>query len=155
MSRDPGIPGTLIMYFRSAGSLMRFSWFDYTLVSSVFFQTVIGLEGMLRLFYDDRETAFKVLLGRAVNTGIISDAAFSNIASLPKDFLAQIEEGALSYSEKLASLLPKLRNEYLHGEYRLSPAFLHLAIHVREAADAIWSRFATRTVATIADDPSR
>jgi len=49
----------------------------------------------------------------------------------------------------------QLRNEYLHGEYRLSPAFLNLAIHVREAADAIWSRFATRTVATIADDPSR
>src|SRR5205809_480627 len=95
MSRDPGFPGTLIMYFRSAGSLMRFSWFDYTLVSLVLFQAVVGLEGMLRLFYDDRETAFKVLLGRAVNTGIISDAAFSNIVSLPKDFLAGVEAGPL------------------------------------------------------------
>ncbi|MEA3208745.1 MAG: hypothetical protein QOE70_1802 [Chthoniobacter sp.] len=34
---------------------MRFCWFDYTLVSLVFFEAVIGLEGILRLFYDDLE----------------------------------------------------------------------------------------------------
>jgi hypothetical protein len=55
MTRDPGVPGTSIMHFRSAGSLMRFCWFDYTLVSLVFFEAVIGLEGILRLFYDDLE----------------------------------------------------------------------------------------------------
>lgn len=141
MSRDPGVPNSCIYHFRVAGRLLRFSWFDYWLISSAFFEAVVGLEGMLRLLYDDRETAFKVLLSRAVSTSVISDAAFSNIVPLPKDFLSPLERQLPTYSEKLASLLPRLRNEHLHGEYRLSSAFLHLAIHVREAADAVWSRF--------------
>ncbi len=141
MSRDPGVPNSCIYHFRVAGCLLRFCWFDYWLVSAAFFEAVVGLEGMLRLLYDDRETAFKVLLSRAVRDGCISDAAFSNIVPLPKDFLSRMERQLPTYSEQLESLLPRLRNEHLHGEFRLSPAFLHLAIHVREAADAVWGHF--------------
>jgi hypothetical protein len=139
ISHDPGFPASSIMYFKSAGSLMRFSWFDYTFVGLVFFQTVIGLEGMLRLFYEDRNTAFKELLSRAVRTGVVSDATLSDIRPLPEDFRELTEKRAVTYSQQLASLLPNLRNDYLHGQYRLSPYFLYLALHVREATDALFA----------------
>ena len=112
MSRDPGFGGTVMMYFRVAGSLMRFSWFDYPLVSAAFFHCVVGLEGVLRLIYTEEEkgVSFKDLLDRAVTDGAISDAIFTDIAPLPEAFRVLIEKERESYAQKLASLLPKLRN---------------------------------------------
>ena len=38
---------------------------------------------------------------------------------------------------RLAITLPKFRNHYFHGVNLLSPDFLYLTLHVREAADAL------------------
>jgi hypothetical protein len=34
-------------------------------------------------------------------------------------------------------LLPKLRNDYFHGSFFLTPELLHLALEVREISDAL------------------
>lgn len=44
-----GFPGTTVMYFRTAASLIRFSKYDFTLVSLALFQVVIGLEKIVEL----------------------------------------------------------------------------------------------------------
>ena len=134
------------MYFRTAGSLLRFSWFDYTLVSAAFLHVVVGLEGILRLSYAaDRCTGFKSLLERAFRNGAILDAIFRDV---PKEFRDLIQKETRSRPASLATFLPALRNEYLHGAYRLSPKFLPLALRVREAADVIWSHSNSSLIAS-------
>ena len=60
MCRDPHCPGNVIMYFQTAGSLMRFAWFDYKLIGSALFLTIAGLEGVLRMRFEANEdTKFK------------------------------------------------------------------------------------------------
>lgn len=144
MSRDPGFRGTMIMYFKTAGSLMQQSWFDYTLVSAAFFHAVVGLEAMLR---DESRTqprvAFKKLLKRAVATGAVLDTTFSKPDRMSDELGELVGKRDADYPLKLASILPELRKDYLHGCYRLSPGFLPLAIHVKEFADAVWIRSST------------
>ena len=124
-------------YFRTAGSLVRFSRYDFTLVSLVFFQAVIGLEKMLKHFYQKETAALKELFVRAVEEGVITDGSFSKIEPLRKEFRDLIDKERRTYAEKLACLIPALRNEFFHGNYRLHPEFLLLAIQVREAVDAL------------------
>jgi hypothetical protein len=45
-----------------------------------------------------------------------------------------------TYSEWLSSLVPKLRNQFFHGAYLLSPDYLFLAFQMREIADALNTR---------------
>ena len=138
ISRDhPGFTGGTVMYFRTAGSLIGFSKYDFKLVSLVFFQAVIGLEKMLKHFYRDEKAAFKDLFARAVEEGVIADGSFSKIEPLRKEFRDLIDKGRTTYAEKLACLIPALRNEFFHGDYRLHPEFLPLALQVREAVDAL------------------
>jgi hypothetical protein len=137
MSCDPRCPGTLIMYFQTAGSLMRFAWSDYKLGGLALFQTMAGLEGVLRLCFDDKETSFKELIERALTEQIISDQTFSERRLFSKDLSKRIEKGKITYAEKLVSLIRSLRNSYFHGEYVLFPECLYLAIQMREAADAV------------------
>ena len=49
----------------------------------------------------------------------------------------KVNKKVRSHSEKLAALLPILRNEYVHGIYQFHSDYLHLAIQVREMADAL------------------
>ncbi|MCE9611150.1 MAG: hypothetical protein K8R23_13225 [Chthoniobacter sp.] len=132
-----GFPAFTVVYFRTAGSLIRFSRYDFTLVSPVFFQAVIGLEKMLKHFYRDETAAFKELFVRAVEEGVIADGSFSKIEPLRKKFRDLIDKGRTTCAEKLACLIPALRNELFHGDYRLHPEFLPLALQVREAVDVL------------------
>lgn len=49
-------PGATMMYFRTAESLIRFTSYDFKLVSLAFFQAVIGLEKMLKHYYQDEKS---------------------------------------------------------------------------------------------------
>src|SRR4030095_7306914 len=137
ISRDPGFRGAVIMYFRAAASLMRSSWYDYTLIPVVFFQSVAGLEGVLRLEAGEKERSFSTLLGLAVESGLVGDSDLTQTEALPENFAKLVGKGHLSYAHRLAALIPKLRNQYLHGDYLLHPRFLPLSINVREIVDAI------------------
>lgn len=138
ISRDHrNFPDATVMYFRTAESLIRFSRYDFKLISLAFFQAVIGLERMLKHYYSDDAAAFKELFVRAVRDGVITDDSFSRIEPLPKEFSGLIEKGLPTYARKFACLIPALRNQFFHGDYHLRPEFLHLALQVREAVDAL------------------
>ncbi len=124
-------------YFQTAAKLTRFAWYDYSLVSLVLFQTIAGFEGALRARSNDRTTPFKTLIHQAVEARLISRRAFSNIEILPDHLANRIEKGATTYVAKLMSVIRSLRNWYFHGEHVLFPECLHLAIQMREAADAL------------------
>jgi hypothetical protein len=138
ISRDhPGFPDSTVMFFRTAGSLIRFSQYDFALLALAFFQSVIGLERMLRHHYGSVDSPFKVLFIRAVEEGLISDASFSHIVPFPRDFSQHIAAEQTTYAGKLAHLVPELRNGFFHGSFHLRPEFLHLALQVREAVDSL------------------
>ena len=125
------------MYFRTAASLIRFSRYDFSLLSLALFQAIIGLEKMLKLHYDDETTVFKTLLSNVVRDGVIADSSFSSIPVLPKEMVKRMEKGLATNAEKFAELLPMLRNDFFHGIYLLDPVFLPLALQIREAVDAV------------------
>jgi hypothetical protein len=137
--RDSGSPGAIDNFFDMAGRLMRLCGYDYLLLGPMFFHAVIGLEAMLRVHFKvGPEIPFKELLAKAVREEVITDKVFSNPKPLPDFLIAKIAKPRPpTHAEKLALLLPKLRNDYFHGSYLLAPELLHLALQVREAADAL------------------
>lgn len=144
MRRECGAPGMIDGFFDLAGRLMQYCAYDYCLLGPMFFHAVIGLEVMLRVHYrTDEKDRFSTLLSRAVNEGVIHDGIFCQVPPL---VFPELLDGIFgkkrslhpkTQAGKLAVLLPRLRNQYFHGQNLLSPDFLILALHVREAADAL------------------
>lgn len=125
-------------FFQLAGELVSLSRNDYELASLAFFQAIIGLERALRLhFAADERDKFAELLGRAVADEIVTDAVFSDVRPIPKELRKHLKGTAPTHSQALAILVPKLRNQFMHGTYLLSPEYLHLTFQVREIADAL------------------
>ena len=102
------------------------AWYRYPFASIAFFHAVIGVEKVLRLAYDaGQRDSFAQLFDRAVEQGVIHDGVFQEIEPIGDGFLWQkmnefLKErtkgiDAPSHSVRLASLVPRLRNEYLHG----------------------------------------
>jgi len=139
MGRDSHTPGTVDYFFDAAGRLLKYCGFDYMLLGPMCFQAIIGLEARLRFYFTaGSEHSFKELLNRAVDEKLVTDMAFSGPKPLPKYFLEKIgKPQPVTHAEKLAVLLPKLRNDYFHGSFLLAPELLHLALEVREISDAL------------------
>lgn len=136
--RDTGSPGCIDGFFDCAGRLMRLCAYDFYLQGPMFFHMLIGLEAMLRVHYTATDkNRFKELLGRAVMEGLVHDGIFSEVRRFDEGIEMKVDSKVRSHSEKLASLLPALRNEYVHGIYQFHSDFLHLAIQVREIADTL------------------
>jgi hypothetical protein len=135
---------------------------DYELASLAFFQAIVGLERALRIHFAAKHSyKFAELFGRAVAEEIVTDALFSDLrplsdeslkriaakvlpdrkfsieVPLPDRLIRKVKDVVPTHSDALAILVPKLRNEFVHGTYLLSPEYLHLTIQMREIADAL------------------
>lgn len=138
LRRDTGSPGAIDAFFDTAARLLRLCGYDYLLLGPMFFHVVIGLEAMLRVQYKSKpEDGFRFMLERAVREGVITDSNFSEIRPLPRAFEDHFDKKLPSHALKMAELLPALRNDYFHGSNWLHPEFVHLALQVREMADAL------------------
>ncbi|MES2922295.1 MAG: hypothetical protein V4819_12155 [Verrucomicrobiota bacterium] len=143
MRRDSGSPGAIDGFFDCAGRLMRLCAYDYYLLGPMFFHAVIGLEAMLRVHYKATDKKkFNKLLDKAVKEGLFHDGIFSEIRSIHEGFSPKAEkkrkrEELKSGVGTLVWLLPRLRNQYMHGIYQFHPDFLHLAVQVREMVDTL------------------
>lgn len=158
LRRENGAPGGVSNFFDSAGRLFHLCGYDYNLLGPMFFHAVIGLQAVLRLYYKvESETGFKQLLGRSIGEGIIREETFTVVRPLPDYFLEKlisddrfmrkrrspevllkkVNEIFPAYPDQLAALIVRLRNDYFHGSHLMAPELIHLAIQVREAADAI------------------
>jgi hypothetical protein len=154
--------GQTFRFFELAGKLVRLSLEDYTLASLGFFQAIIGLERALRRhFPSDNSDSFKSLFTKAVDLEIVTDAVFSNIRPIPDDLQRQafievfptdkipdfyslperkfrkLSSELPTHSRFLSVLVPRLRNQFVHGTYLLSPEYLHLTFQMREIADIL------------------
>lgn len=126
------------MFFDTAARLLRLCGNDYLLLGPMFFHVIIGLEAKLRLYFKSKpDEGFRLLLDRAVREGVITDTNFSEVRPLPKVFNDKLDKKPFTHTQKLAALLPTLRNDYFHGSYLLHPELVHLAIQAREMADAV------------------
>ena len=139
IGRDSHTPGTLDYFFDAAGRLLKYCGYDYMLLGPMCFQAIIGLEARLRFYFNaGSKDSFRALLSRAVDEKLVTDGAFSSPKPLPKDFLQKIgKPQPVTHAGKLAVLLPKLRNDYFHGSFVLTPELLHLALEVREISDTL------------------
>ena len=136
--RDSGSPGMIDGFFDCAGRLMRLCAYDFYLIGPMFFHALIGLEAMLRVHYTATDKDhFKELLERAVSEGLFHDGIYSDIRRFDEGIEGKAGKGAKSHAEKLAALLPALRNEYAHGIYQFHTDYMHLAIQIREMADML------------------
>jgi hypothetical protein len=138
LRRDSGSPGSIDGFFDCAGRLMLLCGYDYYLLGPMFYHAVIGLEAMMRVHYKATDKdRFSELLDRAEKEGLFHDGVFSEIRPLHACFKGKVAKGVISHAAKLASLLPTLRNAYLHGGYQFHPDYLHLAVQLRELADTL------------------
>jgi hypothetical protein len=138
--------GSSVRFFQLAGKLVWLSRDDYELSSLAFFQAVIGLERAFRLHFRPQPkplTSFNSMFARAVSEGIVTDAAFSEIRPLSDHIRRQLEEPADTHCRVLSILVPKLRNQFMHGTYLLAPDYLHFAIQMREIADLLRTKSAS------------
>jgi hypothetical protein len=128
------------LFFQMAGSLISLARFDYLLCSPAFFQGVFGLERALKLHYDADDTCRGKLLSRAVQESLVHDGLFKNNDALSKELVKKYKVKGMSNAERLALIIPNLRNQFVHGTYLLHPEFLRLTIHLREMADALTTK---------------
>ena len=132
--------GSSVRFFELAGKLFLFSRDDYELSSLAFFQAVIGLERAFRLHFRSPSNSFPSLaslFNRAMSEGIMTDLPFSEIRPLSDHIRSQLEAPAATHCHALSVLVPKLRNQFMHGTYLLAPDYLHLAVQMREIADLL------------------
>jgi len=120
-----------------AGKLVSLSRDDYELSSLALFQAIVGLERALRLHFASDKEVFALLFRKAVAEEIVTDAVFSEVRPLPDELLRQLEGVVPTHSHALSILVPKLRNQFMHGTYLLSPEYLRLTLQMREIADAL------------------
>jgi hypothetical protein len=139
IGRDSHTSGSIDIFFDTAGRLLKYCGFDYMLLSPMCFHAIIGLEARLRSYFKaDSRQLFRELLQRAVDEKLVTDAAFSDPRPLTRCFLEKIgKPRPVTHAGKLAVLLPKLRNDYFHGSFLLTPELLQLALEVREISDAL------------------
>ena len=137
-----GMHSEAFRHFEVSGSLMRFARQDYKLGSAAFFHAVLGLEKALRMHYLTKEESLQELLRRARADSLIPDSLFKDAPAFTRPFAGGtlkklIGTPPASRADLLVELIPKLRNEYMHGEYLLTPDFVHLARQVRVIADQL------------------
>ncbi|MFA6135215.1 MAG: hypothetical protein WC869_14475 [Phycisphaerae bacterium] len=144
LGEERELHGRASSFFAVAGSLIRFSRYDYKLASAAFFHAVLGLEKALKLHYRSDDGKLQELLAKALEDGLIADSLFGEAPAFTEPFgkmiRRQLGERPASRAELLVRLVPKLRNEYMHGEYLLAPDFLHFALQVRTIADQLDTR---------------
>lgn len=130
-------------FFMEAAKLVSFSWYHYPFASLALFQSIIAVEKSLRLFNGGPKRSFQEIFAEIVDQGVVSDNAFSKFElpskdfHLPNDLKKSIKGLPKSHMELLSKLIPKLRNDFFHGTYIVSPAFLPLCFQMRELADAL------------------
>jgi hypothetical protein len=157
-----GLHGKSLHFFQLAGKLVSLSRDDYELASLAFFQSIIGLEKALRLHFASETDYLATLLGKVIVEGIVTDSVFSDVRPLPPNLLRKLmdippptnfgndsnpgevskllkklKDIAPTHCHALSILVPKLRNEFVHGTYLLSPDFLHMTFQMREIADVL------------------
>src|ERR1035437_7497436 len=93
-------------------------------------------EKSLRLFDRRPRLSFRDLFTQVVEEGVVSDGVFSQF-ELEKSLKRLVKEKTQSHLELLSRLIPKLRNDFVHGTYLMSPDFLFLCFQMRELADAL------------------
>lgn len=132
------LPQPVHRFFEQAGRLMLHSWYSYSFASIAFFHAVLGVERSLRITYAAQaKDSFKALFEKAVKQGIVHDGIFEARTPIRSEVMGRIPKGLPSYAAFLANLVPRLRNDYFHGEYIMSKDFLPLSLRLREAADAL------------------
>ena len=141
LSEPRDLHGNSLRFFEVAGKLVQFARGDYSLASAAFFHALLGLERALRLHYGNEKNSLSELLTRAVDDGVIVDSLFGTVPPYTPEF-AKLVRGIVGNEVHarpaiLAKLLPELRNQYFHGIFLLAPDYLHLAIQVRQIADAL------------------
>jgi hypothetical protein len=130
-----------------ASSWRPLNWFRFPGIiihsSLALFQSIIAVEKSLRLFNRNPNLSFQEIFAEIVDQEIVSDSVFSRFELPSKDFelsknwKKHVKGKQKSYLELLSKLIPKLRNDFFHGTYLMSPAFLPLCFQMRELADAL------------------
>lgn len=136
----PHFPAAATMHFRSAEKLLILTCYEFFLLPYVFLQTVFGLEKVMRSCFPDEQgkCSLKELLKNAVDQKLITDSSFSDYPSVLK--LDGICFRLAKTDDKLAHLIPDLRNKIAHGDYTLTPELLPLALQVRALANEVADR---------------
>jgi hypothetical protein len=121
-----GVPEKIRDHFETACHLVIYSWFYYPFNITAQLAAYTSVEFALRTKFQDNQSIFKVLLERAVDSGLITDRGFSITTQraerikeynqgLPSEF--QLPENPLvdEYSRQLIQSIRFLRNEIAHG----------------------------------------
>lgn len=135
-------------FFKMAGKFLAISVNDYEIATVAFFYSVIGVERSLRMHYSqvhhipDVDASLSELIQKVVDDGVISDKVFSGSTPSLKFFKrsgSKFSEAFQKqrYCEQLTTLIPRLRNSYLHGEYIMFEDAVELSVHLRQFADAL------------------
>jgi hypothetical protein len=119
---------------------MKYARYEYMLATVAFFHAVIGLEQALKQHYRQNE-GLKKLLQRAAADSVFANAGITDDPPLSKSFLGMTKKligtEERTRLETLVLLLPELRNLYFHGTPLMGPEYFHLALQVRQMADAL------------------
>ena len=100
------VPARIVGQFNVARNMALYTFFCYSLAPEVQMKSYSVIEMALREYYsNDTKTAFKNLLRKAVDTGILRDKGFRNAS----------DDHDNPYCRSLIDVLPSLRNESAHG----------------------------------------
>jgi hypothetical protein len=153
LSEQRKLDDRVAFFFIEVGKLVSFSWYHYPFASLALFQSIIGVEKALRLLNSNPNVSFQILFADIVKEGIISDSIFSKI-EMTSEMRKLGARRQMSHLEFLSKWVPKLRNDYFHGTYMMSPDYLVLCCQMRELADALTLQIRRRTSSNQSSQPN-
>lgn len=135
-------------FFKMAGKLVAISVNDYEIATVGCFHSIIGLERSLKMHYSQEsgvpvaKFSFAELMQKSVDEGVVGDDNFRGgrpTFRFIKDSRKESKDVFPNpkYCEQLASLIPQLRNSYMHGEYIMFEDAVQLSVHLRQFSDAL------------------
>ncbi len=103
------VPEDVKSYFNTIRNLCIYAWYYYPFYTTANFLFSTAIEMALRIKFNDKETAFKNLIKKAIKQGLIRNEEFYHEDSK--------ENNSIDFIEILKETIPYLRNSAAHSEY--------------------------------------
>lgn len=151
LAQPRDLNSSCVTHFRLAAALFKLSRHNYEYAGTAFLEAIIGLERAMRLHFKSPEEsygtgsngsgdAFANMFDRTVKSGLLPDGIFRSPTQFKPDLLDQSKPLPTSHAEALSQIVPKIRNQYVHGKPIVLREFFALAIDLRVIADQLTTR---------------
>lgn len=133
------VPAEIREHFATALNLVAYSWYFYPFTTQAEFAAYTTVERALKLRFGyawNSRPSFRAMLTRAVDEGLLTEAGFPHMASLPP--VQPIDGQVVTRLDLMKRIILDARNTMAHGGSRLHPNGAHFVIMAAELINQLF-----------------